>query len=110
MWHELILSCNYNLQIDGLTVDVEVGINKPLINYDIHATFMKHGPRGTIVGSLTHITCDVQLCFIPGSDTVTLEKLVVKDIGGLKAKITGLGTVLNFIVSHVSSIIQFLEW
>ncbi len=90
------------MQIDGVTVDVEVGINKPLVNYDIHATFMKHGPRGTISGSLTHITCDVQLCFIPGTDTVTLEKLVVKDIGGLKARITGLGSVLNFIVSHVS--------
>lgn len=87
--------------MDRVTVDVEVGINNPLVNYDIHATFMKHGPRGTIAGSLSHITCDVQLCFVPGSETVTLEKLVVKDIGSLKAKITGLGSVLNFIVSHV---------
>lgn len=68
---------------------------------------MKHGPRGTVAGSLTHITCDVQLCFVPGSETVTLEKLVVTDIGSLKARITGLGSVLNFIVSHVMTYIVF---
>jgi hypothetical protein len=82
-------------------VDVGVGILNTELTYDIHCTFMKHGPRGSITGSLTHIICDIQLCLVPGSDSVVLEKLVVKDIGHLKARITGLGSVLNFIVSHV---------
>lgn len=56
---------------------------------------------GSITGRLTHISCDVQLCLV--SDKVVLEKLTVKDIGHLKSRITGLGSVLNFIVSRVST-------
>jgi hypothetical protein len=39
--------CNL-LQMDSLLVDVGVGIMNTGLNYDIHATFMNHGPRGKI--------------------------------------------------------------
>jgi len=36
--------------LDGVAVDVGVGVVDSEITYDIHATFMKHGPRGSITG------------------------------------------------------------
>jgi len=86
---------------------VEIGIINTELIYDVHIKLMKRGPKGTLHGSVTHITCDVQLCLVPGSEIVVLEKLKVKDIGNLKAKFTGLGSMMNFLVSQVSFCVFF---
>lgn len=93
------------LQMDGVTVDVELGILRSELDYEVDARFMNHGPRGSVSGSLTHVVAHVTLNIQPGTEKVTLKELTVHEIGHLKAKITGLGSILNFLISRVRNII-----